>query len=146
MSIDTNVTLWLDCRSFCNYSPLKKVDGFVIITSEIHKEFDAYMNAIKELKGLNFLPAIELLQLWHASNKIPLSTVSNYGKCYIPLNSSQLDEVVEWMLKMRKKFLSQGQEIFKEYLVNICENEVENKSSGNVPTTESGNDKVIYSV
>ena len=41
------------------------------------------MNAIKELKGLNFLPAIELLQLWHASNKIPLSTVSNYGKCYI---------------------------------------------------------------
>ena len=47
---------------------------------------------------------------------------------------------------MRKKFLSQGQEIFKEYLVNICENEVENKSSGSVPTTESGNDKVIYSV
>lgn len=115
MSIDTDVALWLDYRSFCNMPTLRIIDDFVIISIELHNHFDAFKRSeVAKFNGLSLLPAIELLKLWSIHSRVSLSTVSSYGKLYVSLSASQLDDLIEWVTEMRIQFMSQGLVIFEE--------------------------------
>lgn len=103
--------MWLDSRACrCDLPAVRVLDDFAIITNDLHDEFDAFKK--KLMKGVSLFPATELLHFWHTQNQVSWSPLYNYGKFYVALDSSQVDELVKWMAEMKVKFMSQGQAIF----------------------------------
>ena len=100
LSINVNVALWLDCRTFNNNSPLQIVSNFVLVTSKIHEKFDDFVR--KENSDTSLLPSVKLLQFWETAKGITLSTVSRYGKRYAELNGEHLDDLCQWVEDMRQ--------------------------------------------
>ena len=74
-----DVALWLDYRNFHNKPPLQIVQDCVIVINEVHDEFDDF-NDREAIFDVNFLPVVELLQFWYASQGIPALICSKYGK------------------------------------------------------------------
>lgn len=118
MSINTDVSLWLDYRSYCKATSLKVVDNFVIVTNTIHDEFDTFRKTeLQKFNDLSLLPAIELLKFWQIFCGTAPSLVSEYGQDYVALSKSQVDELCTWVDEMRIKFMSKGQAIFEEHII-----------------------------
>ena len=88
------------------------VQDCVIVTNELHDEFDDFSDR-EAIFDVSFLPVVELLQFWYASQGIPALTFSKYGKKYIKLTSSQVDDLCLWVNKTRRQLRSQGKIIFK---------------------------------
>ena len=120
LSIDTNVSLWLDYRAFNDSTALRVIDDFVILTTELHNEFDDFKrNQISQFNGLSLLPVTELLQFWSTLAEVSPASVLKYGKTNLLLKACQLDELSDWTREMRIMFMSLGQAIFEDKESNM---------------------------
>ena len=112
LGINVDVALWLDYRNFQNKPPLQVVQDCVIVTNELHDEFDDF-NDREAIVDVSVLPFVELLQFWYASQGIPALPFLKYGKKYIKLTSSQVDNLCWWVVETRKQLKSQGKSVFE---------------------------------
>ena len=115
LNIDVDVALWLDARKFQKKPPLREANGFVIINMEIHKEFDEFKRKEASIE-YSLLENIELLKLWLKNHNLQCSsptTIEKFGKKYVRLHYTDMDDLCRWVLEVRDKFTTMGKEAFR---------------------------------
>ncbi len=112
LSKDVDVVLWQDCRAYYNQAALVEVDEFVIVNSEVHEEFDEYKkNTIG--KGYSYLKVNELIEFYLLQNDHLSGNVKTlYNKAYLKLSGSDIDELCDWLLNLRKSYEQEGVKVF----------------------------------
>ena len=74
-----------------------------MVDFQLHDEFDAFKKAEIKLNH-SYVPLSELLHFYcsvKASDQL-FSLVTKYGKQYLELQASQIDELISWVYEMRK--------------------------------------------
>ena len=114
LNIDTDVLLWLDSRDFEKKPPLRHALGFVIVNSQQHDDFDRFKKG-QTLYDYNLLESIELLELWHSSSgkKSSDAVVNRFGKQYIKLHITEIDNLCRWVIELRNRFERLGVAAFQ---------------------------------
>ena len=82
----------------------------MIVNSELHCKFDKFKKTEIPTQ-VSFIEANPLLKLYSQKER-NLQIIQKYGKAYYHITISSMDEICQWLLNMRVKFLSQGQSIF----------------------------------
>ena len=90
LNINADVALWMDSRAYNKQPPLRQVHGFVIVTPELHEEFDSF-RAKETSKYNSILREIRLLKCWNLRRPVPTPTIAMYGKAYLMLFPSDCD-------------------------------------------------------
>ena len=104
LSKDVDVVVWLQYRAY-NRQPLPRdAFDFVIVTSELHKDFDAFKE--QELQShFSFLVITDLLRFYlHYHSHLQPVYVHMYGEAYLRFTGSQMDDLCLWVYEMRKTF------------------------------------------
>ena len=108
LSIDTDVLLWIESREFHNKPALRKVSDFVVVNSLQHSEFDEFKSRHTD-RDYSVLPINTLLDYWnHYERTKTLPTLMLYGKLHLKLHFTEMDQLCEWVIKMREKSVSQS--------------------------------------
>lgn len=127
LSKDVDVGLWSDFRCFSGEPPLKFInEDFVVVNDELHQQFDEF-KAKEIIRCHSFLPLNELLEYYCRSECKELlesSVVFKYGNTYLCLSSAEVDCVVEWVLKMRSQYKTEG-----TFVMSVIE-DISKKSCG----------------
>lgn len=108
MSKDLDVHIWLQYRLFHGKSALTDVGDFVIIDPKLHNEFDAFKKA-EIASGHSYVPVNELLLLFclpQFSDLHELPRIEKFGKIYLYLKASQIDQLILWVNEMRESVSS----------------------------------------
>ena len=92
LSIDLRVALWMDYRCFVNKPHLKTVGDFVLVTNNLHIDFNNFA-AKHIMPDMYLVPAAALLGYWCRCGQQYQTPIYKYGKQYIYLSSSQLDDL-----------------------------------------------------
>ena len=100
MSKDVDVALWQDHRLFNSEKPLIDALDFVIVNNELHKQFDDFKK-IEVPSNTNFIETNPLLQVYCEEKDV--FTVEKYGKTYLKLSSSSIDDLCQWVRNLRKR-------------------------------------------
>ena len=138
--MNADVALWLECRTFHKKPPLQIVGDFVIVTNDLHDEFDAFKKSEMAL-DISLLPAVELIQFWQNCQGLSLPAISKYKKVYIPFNSSQLDDLCSWVRETREQFVHIGRKIFEGAYASTVISDIETSSINSAPGVPSCNEK-----
>ena len=101
-NIDADIALWLDSRAYNYYPPLRQFCDFVFVTSVLHQEFDVFKQKETTPGHSTFLLA-PLLDYWNKLRSFPLPVICMFGKLYLKLNSSDTDELCQWIYNTREK-------------------------------------------
>jgi hypothetical protein len=112
LSINADVALWLDWRTFNKMPLLSAVSDFVLVSSEIHHEFDEFVK-MEGSTGTTLLPAVDLIHFWASTKGQSLSLVHRYGKQYVQISSLQLDDICLWVRGMREQYARCGKSVFE---------------------------------
>ena len=107
------MALWLDSLKFCGRECPREACGFVIINSQLHDEFDRFKSKLDSENS--YLEFVELLQFWCNSQKpqaFPL-IAHKYGKQYIVLQATEVDNLVAWVEDTRDLFEELQQGVFQ---------------------------------
>ena len=117
LSKDLDVALWIDFRAFHGKPELVNVIDFVIVNSRLHDEFDQFKKAEVQ-SSYSLLPVVELL-LFYCLTKCPhvldSSQVHKFGRTYIKMDSSQVDDLVSWVYEMNELYYGvEGESIFDQ--------------------------------
>ena len=109
------MALWLDFRAFQNEPPLPERHDFVIINCQLHDQFDAFKRDNIRASKSN-IPVCSLL-MFYCNSKCPhhlSSMAEKYGKVYLELYMSEVDELIMWVNDMREKYYGvDGERIFE---------------------------------
>ena len=109
--INTQVALWLDSRSYNKHKSLREVSGFVIVTPKIHDEFDSFQASLSNPEWSN-LKICQLLEYWNShARKICLPKINMYHNQYLQLKLADVDDLCEWILKLRESFGNESSRI-----------------------------------
>ncbi len=108
LSINVDVSLWLDSRTYRGLPPLCTAYNFVVIDSALHDEFDAFKQAEVDPE-YSLLAMSELLEFWYksAANK-RMEPIFRFGMQYLRLHCSDADRLVRWVLDMQDEFYRLG--------------------------------------
>ena len=87
--------------------PLRTIFDFVLVTPELHKDFDTFREAETSL-GKTFIPLVALVEYWNRKRPLPSPTIAKYGKSYLHLDSYEIDELCQWIYNMRETGLDPG--------------------------------------
>ena len=131
LSKDVDVAMWLQYREFHNQSPLREVCNFVIVNELLHQQFDAFKKREIFPPYTIYLETNELLALWR-----PLPLIHRFGQKYVTLNSSDVDELCEWVLGMREKFYQEGTKIFAPSIQTSYTSSQKDNDLSSIPTLE----------
>ncbi|KAL5468953.1 hypothetical protein EMCRGX_G030114 [Ephydatia muelleri] len=94
LHINTHVSLWLHSRSYDNKPLLVQAFGFVIVTEEIHEEFDAFVASMPLLTQGCYLQCGPLLQYWNMHMRpTPASVVNLFTNEYLYFHYSDVDNL-----------------------------------------------------
>ncbi|KAL5503594.1 hypothetical protein EMCRGX_G010567 [Ephydatia muelleri] len=103
--VNAHVSFWLESRSYDKKPSLVQALGFVIVTEEIHKEFDAFVTSMPLLSKGCYFQCGPLLQYWNMHMRpISASVVSLFAGEYLYLHYSEVDDLCEWVLNAREAF------------------------------------------
>ena len=107
LSKDIDVTLWIVYRTFYGECPLKELLGgnFVIVNEHLQEEFEKFRGKIQCAIGTTHIlvKGIELLKLKKSINAY-LKSVAVLGSTYFLMNSSDLDDICQWVTDKRSYF------------------------------------------
>ena len=80
------------------------MDDFVIITEELHEDFDKFIAALPSCE-YSYLQLGSLLQHWnwHVRESPALVTILFENQCVV-LHYSEMDELCEWVIKTREEY------------------------------------------
>ena len=80
ISIDPDVSLWIESREFNNKPSLRTVYDFVIVNSVLHSEFDEFKSEMTH-RDYSILPTNTLLEYWNTFERNPPQpTTMLFGK------------------------------------------------------------------
>lgn len=104
LSIDVDVSLWMDYRKYNGELPLRyATQDFIVVNFELHDAFDEFKR--KETKShISYLTINELLRYFCITKLGGETTIKKFGKTYIILNSEEIDMLVEWVSEMRQQY------------------------------------------
>ena len=102
LSIDADVSLWMDSMAYNNQPPLRRFCDFVLVTPELHKDFDSFRE-MDTSPGRSTFPLVALLECWNNRRPVPSPTITKYGKPYLTLDSSGVDELCQWVYDTRER-------------------------------------------
>ena len=106
LSIDTDVALWIEYREYNKRPDLRQVMDFVIVNSEQHSEFDEFKRAMTD-RDCVLLSSNALLDYWNESERsISQSPITVYGQEHHKLHYTEMDQLIEWVMKQREKRVS----------------------------------------
>ena len=111
LSIDLRVALWMDYRCFVNKPHIKTVGDFVLVTNNLHIDFNNFV-AKHIMPDMYLVLAAALLRYWCRCGQQYQTPIYKYGKQYIYLSSSQLDDLCAWIRDMKEQFYKHGRQIF----------------------------------
>lgn len=111
LSKDLDVDMWIQYRDFCGKSALVDVVDFVIVDIELHNEFDQFKKAEVKLDH-SFVPISELLLYYCLVVSAGFSVVSKYGKDYLEMHQSKIDDLISWVYETRKHYSTGGEITF----------------------------------
>ncbi|KAL5515883.1 hypothetical protein EMCRGX_G001128 [Ephydatia muelleri] len=105
LHVNAHVSFWLESRSYDKKPSLVQALGFVIVTEEIHKEFDAFVTSMPLLSKGCYFQCGPLQQYWNMHMRpISASVVSLFAGEYLYLHYSEVDDLCEWVLNAREAF------------------------------------------
>ena len=105
LHVNAHVSLWLESWSYDKKPSLVQALGFVIVTEEIHKEFDAFVTSMPLLSKGCYFQCGPLLQYWNTHMRpISASVASLFADEYLYLHYSEVDDLCEWVLNTREAF------------------------------------------
>ena len=107
INVDADVALWMDSRAYKSLPQLHQFSGFVFITPELHTEFESFRNK-ETCRFHSTFPLVELLHYWNSRRPVPSPTVHMYGKSYLNLHTSEVDDLCKWVYDQREKGLGIG--------------------------------------
>ena len=118
LSKDTDVVMWLHYRTFHNLSLPRDAFDFVIITEDLHRNFDEFRKRYIQTDH-NDLEIVELLQhyLMRCKPNLTLSSVYMYGRAYLRLHAKELDDLCYWVQDQRNLHKIKGNLIFTQPVV-----------------------------
>ena len=99
LSIDADVALWMGSRTIQKKPPLQSIDGFVFLSSKLHDEFDAFKRNTQ--RGYSVFPLVTLLEQWNNQRASPSQAIHMYGRTYISLHCSEVDDLCDWVYHTR---------------------------------------------
>ena len=106
LSIDTDVALWIEHRKYNKRPDLRQVMDFVIVNSEQHSEFDDFKRAMTD-RNCVLLSSNALLDYWNDFvRRVSQSTITVYGQKHHKLHYTEMDQLIEWVMKQREKRVS----------------------------------------
>ena len=112
-----DVALWLDYRSFHKKSSLRDLRDFVMISLPLHAEFDLFKKA-ETKPSYSLLAVNELLQFYclcRSPHFLKSHKLEKYGKAYLELHMSEIDQLIPWVDEMRNEYhASDSEKIFTE--------------------------------
>ena len=105
LNVDLHVALWLDSRAFQNKPPLREVCGFVMVNSELQDEFDKFRKQESYPNCID-IEFVKLLDFWLKTQDPQPSppTINKYGKTYVRVNHTQMDDLLTWIQETRARF------------------------------------------
>ena len=101
----------MDYRCFVNKPHLKTVGDFVFATNNLLMDFNNFA-AKHTMPDMYLVPAAALLRYWCMCGQQYQTSIYKYGKQYIYLSSSQLDDLSAWIHDMKEQFYKNGRQIF----------------------------------
>ena len=104
LCINADVALWLDARAYSNQPSLRQFSGFVLVTTKLHSEFDSFKEKVTTIEESIF-PLVALLDFWNRRRAVPSSVVTMFGKQYLKLHPSEVDDLCQWVYDARDKGL-----------------------------------------
>ncbi len=97
LSKDVDVVLWQSFRAHNNLPPVTDALDFVIVNNQLHNEFDEFKKAEIE-PDITYLQMNSLLQHYcRIKSHLHAFIVTKYGKSYLKLTSSLVDDLCIWM-------------------------------------------------
>ena len=112
LSKDTDVVVWQHYRSYHKQPQLREVHEFVIVNSGLHDEFDKFKQE-EIVPGYSLLEKVDLLDLYLQHNSyLTIPTVRRYGRVYLQFSLLDVDNLCQWLYKLREKFDLEGREAF----------------------------------
>lgn len=112
LSKDVDVTLWQDYRAFNGNKPVKDALDFVIVNNKLHNEFDSFKKS-EVPSDISFIETNALLQFYCQEKSIMFTIKQKYGKTYLELSKSNMDDLCKWVQELRSLFNTQGSSVFK---------------------------------
>ena len=115
MHIDADVALWLDYRRFQNISNLRilQCQNFVAVNHSDMDEFDKFKEEIA--LGSSVLKCNNILNLWISTQK-DVHPYQQYDSQYVLLQSSQVDDLCEWVTQLREKVQRNGRIVLEDLI------------------------------
>lgn len=105
-----DVSLWLDHRAYHERPTLRESKGFVIIDTDLHKEYEEF-RAKNTVCNVSFLPQNELLHCWCTTQKLPSDRiVQKYGRNYMKLFGHEVDQLCAWVREKQDLVNTEGLE------------------------------------
>ena len=102
----------------------------MIVNELLHQQFDAFKKREISPPYTIYLEVNELFALWR-----PLPLIHRFGQKYVTLDSSDVDELCEWVLGMREKFYQEGTKIFAPSTeTNYTTSQKEDNDHSSIPT------------
>ena len=102
LSIDTDVALWIESRTFSKKPPLRELIDFIIVNKSPHDKFDEFKRR-ETHREYSILSINNLLQHWNSYERNSSSPVIMiYGKPHLKLHYSDVDELCQWVLDQKE--------------------------------------------
>ena len=92
--------------------PVKDAVDFVIVNNMLHDEFNEFKRA--EISIYSYLRINELLKFYLGCNcHLRVYVVKKYGHEYLLLLGESVDELIQWIRKLRETFPTEGRKLFE---------------------------------
>ena len=99
------MALWMESRKFNNRPDLRQVMDFVVVNKQQHSEFDEFKRTMTEC-NYTILSTNAILDYWNEFERnTSQSTIMVYGKRHHKLHYTEMDQLCEWVLKLREKMV-----------------------------------------
>ena len=115
LSIDADVAMWLNKRSFDGEPPLHQFHDFVLVTSLLHNEFDEFKKSYSDLTkpGYSMFPLIELLDYWNRRRSVSSHPINLFNKSYLHLHCTEVDDLCDWVQSTKDLYYGISIQIIK---------------------------------
>ena len=108
MSKDADISFWLDYRAHKNMPPLTEVCDFVIMDDVLFDEFEKFRDWDR---GDSWIPYNRLVRCWkETSCKINVSSTTKFGREYIKLTNTEVDNLCQWIKDTRTNLQNRKEE------------------------------------
>ena len=102
LSKDVDVVVWQRYRAFNNLQAAKDAFDFVIVTLDLHADFDAFQKQEIEPE-YSYLESNDLLRFYLTEHDCSVTTQAKYGAIFHRLHSKDVDNLCAWVKMLQRQ-------------------------------------------